>query len=148
MIIKIKTKVFKILQVLIIVIGIDAYNLYINRITNPLIILNIASLFYLIYKIKDEFEKARGFGKYIIEITAECLTKEKKGNKTYFEWQNFYSVIKFHNRIYLYLKRKNSFRPYERLIYLDSKDFASKDEFNACFENCNTYIKQANNKFL
>ena len=78
MIIKIKTKVFKILQVLIIVIGIDAYNLYINRITNPLIILNIVSLFYLIYKIKDEFEKARGFGKYIIEITAECLTKEKK----------------------------------------------------------------------
>ena len=142
MIIKINTKAFyafiMTLPILIIVIGIDAYNIYINRITVSLIILNIITIFYPIFKIKDEFEKIGGFGNYIIEITSECLTKEKKGNKTYFEWQDFYSVIKFHNRIYLYLKRKNSIRSYRRLIYLDRKDFSSKDEFDACFENCNT----------
>lgn len=146
MIIKINTKAFyafiMTLPILIIVIGIDAYNIYINRITVSLIILNIITIFYPIFKIKDEFEKIGGFGNYIIEITSECLTKEKKGNKTYFEWQDFYSVIKFHNRIYLYLKRKNSIRSYRRLIYLDRKDFSSKDEFDACFENCNTYIKK------
>ncbi|WP_371752065.1 hypothetical protein [Snodgrassella alvi] len=147
MIIKINTKAFyafiMTLPILIIVIGIDAYNIYINRITISLIILNIITIFYPIFKIKDEFEKIGGFGNYIIEITSECLTKEKKGNKTCFEWQDFYSVIKFHNRIYLYLKRKNSIRSYRRLIYLDRKDFSSKDEFDACFENCNTYIKKA-----
>lgn len=146
MIIKINTKAFyafiMTLPILIIVIGIDAYNIYINRITISLIILNIITIFYPIFKIKDEFEKIGGFGNYIIEITSECLTKEKKGNKTCFEWQDFYSVIKFHNRIYLYLKRKNSIRSYRRLIYLDRKDFSSKDEFDACFENCNTYIKK------
>ena len=104
MIIKINTKAFyafiMTLPILIIVIGIDAYNIYINRITISLIILNIITIFYPIFKIKDEFEKIGGFGNYIIEITSECLTKEKKGNKTCFEWQDFYSVIKFHNRIY------------------------------------------------
>ncbi|ORF22945.1 YcxB family protein, partial [Snodgrassella alvi] len=152
MIIKINTKAFyafiMTLPILIIVIGIDAYNIYINRITISLIILNIITIFYPIFKIKDEFEKIGGFGNYIIEITSECLTKEKKGNKTCFEWQDFYSVIKFHNRIYLYLKRKNSIRSYRRLIYLDRKDFSSKDEFDACFENCNTYIKKQKYKNL
>nr|WP_279119729.1 YcxB family protein [Snodgrassella alvi] len=152
MIIKINTKAFyafiMTLPILIIVIGIDAYNIYINRITVSMIILNIITIFYPIFKIKDEFEKIGGFGNYIIEITSECLTKEKKGNKTYFEWQDFYSVIKFHNRIYLYLKRKNSIRSYRRLIYLDRKDFSSKDEFDACFENCNTYIKKQKYKNL
>lgn len=82
MIIKINTKAFyafiMTLPILIIVIGIDAYNIYINRITVSLIILNIITIFYPIFKIKDEFEKIGGFGNYIIEITSECLTKEKK----------------------------------------------------------------------
>lgn len=102
----------------------------------------LSVLLFLVYNLIRDLGKKGVFCEHIIEITAKFVDEKTKFNHTRYKWQQFYTVSKKYNVIFLFLKKEKFYYP-RKFFYLQRKDFSSKAEFDACFEICLIYFERS-----
>lgn len=97
-------------------------------------------LIFVYYIIRDL--KKGAFCEHFLEITAKFVDEKSEFNHTRYKWQQFYTVSKKYNVIFLFLNKEKFYYP-RKFFYLQRKDFSSKAEFDACFEICLIYFERS-----
>lgn len=95
--------------------------------------------FCLLY---NTWSEKGAFCEHFLEITAKFIDEKSEFNHTRYKWQQFYTVSKKYNVIFLFLNKEKFYYP-RKFFYLQRKDFSSKAEFDACFEICLIYFERS-----